>query len=270
MKQQEVPLQPNWLGRAVLAGFCSTVVMFVGMIVAYGISTYLSGVALANAHGALGNSVTVELWFYNLTHNTVVDAARNELWGALALHGFVGLFWAAVYGYFFEPRLRGNSLERGMLFALLPWTLSLVVFLPLAGGGFFGMALGAGPMPALGNLILHLLYGATLGLVYGPFGDIILEPAGQAMREAEQESMRRAEAGMAKGILVGLLIGFAIGMIGFLVGFVAHASARIGYSPAWFILMAVLMGGALGAIVGSMFGLPTTPQPVEGQRRRAG
>lgn len=53
------------------------------------------------------------------------------------------------------------------MFSLIPWAFSLVVFLPLVGGGFLGLGLGAGPLPILGNLLLHAVYGVTLGSVLG-------------------------------------------------------------------------------------------------------
>ena len=53
-----------------------------------------------------------------------------------------------------------------MLFSIIPWFLSLVVFFPIVGAGFFGADLDAGPLPAIGNLILHLIYGAVLGSMY--------------------------------------------------------------------------------------------------------
>ena len=55
---------------------------------------------------------------------------------------------------------------------MLPALVSLVVVLPLLGGGLFGLALGAGPLPIIGNVLLHVVYGAILGVVYGPWGDL--------------------------------------------------------------------------------------------------
>ena len=45
----------------------------------------------------------------------------------------------------------------------------MIIFLPLAGGGLLGLGLGAGPLPILGNLLVHLVYGVTLGFLYPAF-----------------------------------------------------------------------------------------------------
>ena len=72
------------------------------------------------------------------------------------------LLLALVYARYVEPRLSGASWWRDAVRAH-PWLLSLIIFLPLMGGGLLGMNIGAGPLPILGNLILHLVYGAVLG-----------------------------------------------------------------------------------------------------------
>ena len=43
---------------------------------------------------------------------------------------------------------------------------SLLVVLPLLGAGPLGLGLQAGLVPAAGELVRHLLYGAALGLAY--------------------------------------------------------------------------------------------------------
>ena len=63
-----------------------------------------------------------------------------------------------------------------MEFALLPWLVSLVIFMPLLGGGILGLSLGAGPLPIVGNLVLHALYGAVLGVVWGSAESVVDYP----------------------------------------------------------------------------------------------
>ena len=83
--------------------------------------------------------------------------------------GWVGYFvigavvWGIIYGWL-EPSLPGPPVARGLLFGVLAWLAMMIVFMPIAGQGLFAMA--AGPMAAFATLVLHLVYGATLGLVY--------------------------------------------------------------------------------------------------------
>ena len=74
--------------------------------------------------------------------------------------------WGAAYGAWAACTLRGRSWQRGTLFSLLPLAVSLLVILPLAGAGPFGLDLGAGPIPALGETARHLAYGLTLGVAF--------------------------------------------------------------------------------------------------------
>src|SRR5207247_9080454 len=120
------------------------------------------------------------------------------LYSATAVFFLGGLLWAVLYGFVAEPRLSGTSWERGVKFALIPWVLSLVIFLPLVGGGILGMSLGAGPLPLLGNLILHVVYGAILGFVYGSAESVYDRPLHQPY-EAERRAGRLSQLGAARG-----------------------------------------------------------------------
>jgi hypothetical protein len=77
-----------------------------------------------------------------------------------------GVLWALPYALWAERRLPGPDWLKGALFALLPVAVSLLVVLPLLGAGPLGPGLGAGALPALGELARHLVYGAALGLAY--------------------------------------------------------------------------------------------------------
>src|SRR6266540_3775699 len=74
--------------------------------------------------------------------------------------------WGAVYGLWPAKALPGPSWLRGALFALLPLAFSLLVVLPAAGAGPLGLKLEIGAIPALGDLLRHLAYGAVLGVTY--------------------------------------------------------------------------------------------------------
>jgi hypothetical protein len=54
---------------------------------------------------------------------------------------------------------------RGAVFATGAWLIMMVVMMPMAGAGLFGMQLGL--MAPVATLMLHWVYGAVLGAVYG-------------------------------------------------------------------------------------------------------
>src|SRR5438874_11747241 len=120
------------MSRALLAGFVASV----AMVVAFGIA-FVAALILARLPVPL-----VSTWFHALTSNTLIDLARPNLYAATAAFFAGGLVWALLYGTVFESRLPGPAWERGVLFALIPWLFSLLVFLPLLGGGVLGLGLG--------------------------------------------------------------------------------------------------------------------------------
>ena len=218
----------------VLAGFAATLVMVLAIFPAY----MLAAVA-ANEHG---NQLTQ--WFWGLAHNKLTDNVFDIPIGAISLNLAAGLGWAVIYTLLVEPRLSGPGWRRGMLFALVPWLLSLVVFFPLAGAGFFGASLHAGPLPALGNLVLHLLYGATLGVVY------CLPEVNPAEERDGQAQLRHWEnEGIAFGLLGGLVVGLAVGAALSIV--VSEASMSLTY----LLLTCGGFGSAIGGAIGPFVGL---------------
>lgn len=59
----------------------------------------------------------------------------------------------------------GSMVGRGVMIACVGWLIMMVVLMPMAGAGLFGMNLGI--MAPIMTLILHLVFGAVLGSVYG-------------------------------------------------------------------------------------------------------
>lgn len=67
----------------------------------------------------------------------------------------------------------------GLFFALFTYGAAGLGFMPLAGGGLFGMNLGYATIPVM--LVAHLAFGLTLGLTYGRLAgrdrDALVTPA---------------------------------------------------------------------------------------------
>jgi len=225
------------LGSALLSGFVAATAMSVAALIAYATALGLGKPA--------GN--TFQQWCYALVHNDVMAHIHASLLGAVGINLAAGVVWALFFAGDAHDRLGAlPGWARGVVFALPLYLLSLVVFLPVVGAGFFGSQIGAGPLPVIDNLILHLVYGAALGAMYR------LEGAADTTRADDpivRRMLRQAETGTGLGISLGTVIGGGALLAGTLVagsGMMDVVGASVG---------GAVFGAALGAVFGSMLGL---------------
>lgn len=127
----------------------------------------LTSMLLANTLLPLGGLLVRPTAFESLI---VLQIARYGSVRALAVVVAVAflvasMLWGALYGVV-QPALPGPAWLRGVMFAVAPLALSLLVFLPLTGGGWLGLELGAGLLPMFGETVRSLVYGLTLGVGY--------------------------------------------------------------------------------------------------------
>ncbi|MEO6966956.1 MAG: DUF6789 family protein [Rhodanobacteraceae bacterium] len=61
-----------------------------------------------------------------------------------------------------------NATVKGLVLSVIGWLIMMIILMPLAGAGLFGMNLGI--MAPIATLILHLIYGAVLGASYDALG----------------------------------------------------------------------------------------------------
>jgi hypothetical protein len=230
------------VAHAILAGFVASVAMVLAFALAFMVALVLERLPVP----------LLAAWFHGLTNNALLDIAGPNLYAATAVFFGGGLFWAVLYGLVFESRLPGSPWERGVLFALIPWLFSLVIVLPLVGGGVLGMELGAGPLPIIGNLLLHMVYGAVLGTVWA-FGsaDARLDRPPGTPEGDDLHSGRRAEIGAVQGLVVGALIGALIGAAGGFIPQIAGTHA-LGMNPLALVVGVALTGAAFGSFIGSL------------------
>ena len=223
----------DWLRAAVLAGFLATFAMTVVLVAAYALAS-----SVAAADGTL-----LQRWLWALVNNPVAERTADQVVLAIGANLAMGLALSLVYARFVEPHLTGPSWRKGIVFALVPWLFSLVVFLPLMGGGLLGLGIGAGILPIIGNLILHLVYGAVLGASYAEAADDWLDDTDDD-RESAAEAERGAAIGVAAGLIPGLIVGWLIApMFGDLVN---QGVSAIG---------GAFIGAAIGLAIGSFAGL---------------
>lgn len=242
----------DWIRSGILAGFIATFAMTV---------TLTAGWLAANSLGDPGGGQLAR-WLHNLSENRIVDRVGDAFLIGMVLNLVIGVAWALLYARFVEPRLTPNGIVSGMIFAMVPFTLSVAVVFPLMNAGFLGTELGAGPLPVIGNLVLHLVYGATLGLVYA-----IESERGITNRASERHANATAELGAAYGMVIGSVLG---GIGGWLV---APTMETLASRPV-IGLAGVLAGAAVGTLVGSFLGMRaddeddrSAPNTLNGARR---
>jgi hypothetical protein len=81
-------------------------------------------------------------------------------------HFVIGTLWWGSWFAIMLPLLPGRGLWRkGAVFGLIAGLLVLLMVMPLAGAGYFGMQLSW--LDPLITLFYHAIYGAVLGLMYG-------------------------------------------------------------------------------------------------------
>jgi hypothetical protein len=236
----------DWLRAGILAGFLGTFAMTVVLVAAYW---------LASSIGSADGNV-IQRWCWALVNNPVAERTADGVVLAIGANLAMGLLLALVYARYAEPRLHGPSWWRGMQFALVPWLLSLVVFLPLMGGGILGVDVGAGPLPILGNLILHLVYGAVLGISYAEATEDWLDDT-----DIDRGNAAAAERGAAVGLIAGLIPGFVIGWV------IAPAFDDLVGRPATAIGVAFI-GAVIGLAIGSFAGMGRGQEPARGSAVR--
>ncbi len=252
----------RWLSDAIIAGF-----------VAIGTSTAALMIAYVLANGAADSQGDVlRRWLWQLTHNEVVQFSSGRPAYALAIHVVLGIVWALLYARVIEWKRglnwwigNGPGWERGMRFAILPWLFSLLVLLPAAMVNMLDWALSAGPLVPLGNLVLHLIYGYTLGQLYdASAGDVVVGADLSYEDSLQRGAVAHSEALGAAGIVVGAIVGALVGIGLAIVLPPVLPNVDFGGWQAALAVGGLLAGGAVGGIVGSFAGLPQTPpEPVE-------
>ena len=85
------------------------------------------------------------------------------------VHFAIGIVVYGVAIAVLDSKLPGTShVGHGIMLGVIGWLIMMVMLMPMAGAGFFGMNMGT--MAAVTTLVLHLIFGAALGWVYGRFG----------------------------------------------------------------------------------------------------
>jgi hypothetical protein len=155
------------LGRGLGAGLIATIVLSIFMVVmpAVGLLPGLN-LVMVLAH-ALGAQSAVVGWIAHYVIGVL-------LWGAL---------FAWLEGRTFFPHW-----YNGLLFASVVWLGVMLIIMPLAGEGVFGLRIGI-VTPTV-TLFLHWIYGAVLGSVYGAWTPGVLEDISQRLIPDQDDALQ--------------------------------------------------------------------------------
>lgn len=82
-----------------------------------------------------------------------------------AAHFMIGIVVYGVAIARLDHKLPGSHTVQGVVLGAIGWLIMMVMLMPMAGAGLFGMNMGI--MAPMMTLVLHLIFGAVLGAVYG-------------------------------------------------------------------------------------------------------
>ena len=137
----------NNLTQGLIAGLIATVVMSAMLLAKnmMGIMPELDIITMLTGMMKMGDAVS---WVAHVVYGTVI--------------------LGGLYAYL-EPSIPGGShWVKGSVFGVGVWLVMMIVILPMAGAGLFGLSIGF--MAPVMTLVVHVIFGAVLG---GTFGELV-------------------------------------------------------------------------------------------------
>ncbi|MDZ4136155.1 MAG: DUF6789 family protein [Paracoccaceae bacterium] len=131
------------ISAGLVAGFIATVVLSAMMMA----KTMMGVMPALDVIAMLGGMMGVSAAMGWLIHFMI---------GTIAWGGGFALLYARIPG--------GGAVTKGIVFGVAAWLGMMIVVMPMAGAGLFGM--GMGMMAPAMTLVLHVIFGAVLGAVY--------------------------------------------------------------------------------------------------------
>jgi membrane protein DedA with SNARE-associated domain len=113
------------------------------------------------------------------------DATGGVLWLVVPL--VTGVGWGGVYAAWIEPRLRGPDAARGLMFAVVPYLVSIGLLAPLLAQ--VADATHVAPVALFAEAVRQACFGLILGLAYP-----VLRARQPSKRELEPLGVRRVDA----------------------------------------------------------------------------
>ncbi|MDE2150433.1 MAG: hypothetical protein KGJ55_11535 [Gammaproteobacteria bacterium] len=146
--------------RSMIGGFVATVVLSILMVMKskMGLMPDLDVIKMLSgmAHSRMG-----------------IDAGPAFGW---VMHFMIGtVLWGVLFALLYGRLPGGDPIGKGIVFGLGAWLLMMLLPMPMAGAGLFGMKMGM--MAPVMTLVLHVIWGAVLGWVFGALGPKTSVPA---------------------------------------------------------------------------------------------
>lgn len=133
----------NKLVPGLVSGFVATVVLSV-MMLAKGMMGIMPELDVIAMLSAMMSMPAAAAWLAHFMIGTVA-------WG-----GGFAILQAVLPG--------SSSIAKGIVFGILAWLGMMIMIMPMAGAGFFGMNLGI--IAPMMTLVLHIIFGAVLGKTF--------------------------------------------------------------------------------------------------------
>lgn len=149
----------NKITAALVAGFAATVVLSIMMIAKtmMGVMPELDVIAML---GTMMSVSTATGWLGHFVIGTVI--------------------WGGAFALLYDIIPGGTAVVKGIVFGIAAWLGLMILVMPMAGAGLFGMSFGL--MAPIMTLVLHIIYGVVLGLVF----DRLVTPEGYRANEASR------------------------------------------------------------------------------------
>jgi Family of unknown function (DUF6789) len=153
-----------------------------GMVAGLVATLVLSGLMLINSATGFMPEINIIRWLTALGTLSVPAAWMD--------HFIVGVIvWGLLFAVYDGAASGPQPWLKGIIFGVFSWLMMMVMFMPLAGAGFFGANIDTSTH--IGLLAVNLMFGAILGVTYGFLG--IVAPIKIAVGPVEVVPVTEAE-----------------------------------------------------------------------------
>lgn len=128
-----------------------------GLVAGFSATVVLSAMMLAKSMmGVMPELDVIHMLSGMMGAPAVVGWLAHFMIGTMAWGGGFAVLYGLIPG--------SGAVMKGILFGIAAWLGMMVMVMPMAGAGLFGMAFGV--MAPMMTLVLHIVFGAVLGAVY--------------------------------------------------------------------------------------------------------